>query len=92
MLHEAVAAKLEADPNLLDIARENLRRWLRDHPAPALREWQQVLERLPLSDVLALLRSPSDDAVRLRQSSPFAGILTPSERRSIFTRHEPRRA
>ena len=27
-LHHAVAAKLEAQPELLDVARANLRRWL----------------------------------------------------------------
>ena len=33
-LHEAVAATLEGDPTLLDVARANLQRWLRTTPRP----------------------------------------------------------
>jgi hypothetical protein len=34
-LHEAVAAKIEVTPALLDIARGNLARWLSENPSPA---------------------------------------------------------
>ena len=91
-LHTAVAAKLEARPELLDIAKQNLRRWLCTRSAEAPREWQEVLDRAPLSDVIDLLRSGSADAARLRQSSPFAGVLSPDERRSILDAYESRRA
>ena len=91
-LHEAVAAKLEAQPQLLEVARANLQRWLSTNPAAALREWWRLLETTPLPDLLALLRSPSDDAARLRQSSPFAGLLTPQERQAILNDYESRRA
>lgn len=90
-LHEAVAAKLEAQPELLEVARANLRRWLSTNPAAALREWWQLLDVSPPSALLALLRSPGDEAARLRQSSPFAGLLTPEERRSILKEYESRR-
>ena len=90
-LHEAVAAKLEANPELLQLACANLRRWLSTSPAPALREWQEVLDRTPLPQLLALLRSPTDTAARLRQSSPFAGVLTPEERQAVLRRYDPRR-
>ncbi len=46
-LHEAVAAKLEAQPQLVDVARANLRRWLGTNPAAALREWWYLLTRPP---------------------------------------------
>lgn len=91
-LHEAVAAKLEAEPHLVNIARANLRRWLTTNRAAALREWQQILDSASLPDLLSLLRSSSEEAARLRQSSPFAGLLTPEERRTIMNRYEPRRA
>jgi hypothetical protein len=91
-LHEAVAAKLEADPRLLDEARANLERWLRVTPQAALFEWRRLLDVTPLPQLLALLRSPSDGAAHLRQSSPFAGILSPAERQCILDRYEPRRA
>jgi hypothetical protein len=90
-LHEAVAAKLEAQPQLLDAARRNLERWLTRNPAAALHEWRRILDSAPLSDVLVLLRSPSEDAARLRQSSPFAGLLTVEERQTIMAAYESRR-
>ena len=91
-LHEAVAAKLEAQPQLVEVARANLQRWLSTNPAAALREWWQMLEVTPLPALLALLRSPGDEAARLRQSSPFAGLLTPMERQAILNDYESRRA
>jgi hypothetical protein len=89
-LHEAVAAKIEANPELVDVARGNLARWLRTHPAPALLEWQRLLDETPLPQLIALLRSEGERAARLRQSSPFAGLLTPAERESILSRYDPR--
>jgi hypothetical protein len=87
-LHEAVAARLEAQPQLLEVARANLKRWLAARPAAALREWQRLLDSLPLPQLVQLLRSPAAEAVRLRQSSPFAGILSPAERQAILSRYE----
>jgi hypothetical protein len=91
-LHTAVAAKLEARPELLDVARQNLDRWLDTRPAAALREWQAILDRSPLPEVIALLRARTAEATRLRQSSPFAGVLSQSERQSILDVYESRRA
>jgi hypothetical protein len=91
-LHEAVAARLEAQPQLLEVARANLKRWLAARPAAALREWQRLLDSLPLPQLIQLLRSPEEEAARLRQSSPFAGILTPAERQAILARYESSRA
>lgn len=90
-LHSAVASKLEARPELLEVAKQNLRRWLSTRPVAALLEWQDVLDRAPLSDVIGILRSASADAARLRQSSPFPGVLSPTERRSILDEYESRR-
>lgn len=88
-LHAAVAQKLEEQPQLLDIARANLARCLDTNPAAALREWQELLDRLALPELLAVLRSPTETACRLRQSSPFAGLLSPEARQAILNRHEP---
>lgn len=90
-LHALVAAKLIARPELLDVARSNLQRWLAHTPSPALQEWQALLDRTSLSGVIDLLRSSSEDAARLRQSSPFPGLLTAEERRAVFEAHEPPR-
>jgi len=91
-LHEAVADKLEAQPQLLDVARANVQRWLSTNPAAALREWRQLLDSMPLAELLVLLRSPDEQAARLRQSSPFAGLLSPAERQSILDEYESHRA
>jgi hypothetical protein len=91
-LHEAVAARLEAQPEFLEMARTNLKRSLANGPAAALEEWQQLLDRLSLPALLALLRSPGEQAARLRQSSPFAGVLSPKERQAILDRYESSRA
>jgi type II secretory pathway component PulL len=91
-LHEAVAAKLEAQPALIRVARANLERWLRGTETAALLEWRRLLDVLSMPDLLALLCSPGEDAARLRQSSPFAGVLSPRERQAILDRHDPRGA
>ena len=62
--------------------RAHLQRWLRTNHAALLRERRQALDASPLPALLALLHSPDDEAARLRQSSPFAGLRKPEERRS----------
>ena len=90
-LHEAVAARLEAEPKLLEIARDNLKRWLAVESAAPLREWERLLDTLPLEELLQLLRSRDERAAWLRQSSPFAGVLSDAERQAILSRYEPSR-
>ena len=90
--HEAVAAKVESQPDLMQIARANVDRWLRQRPLPALLEWQDLLGRESSEVILTILRSRTETAARLRQSSPFAGILTSAERQAILRRYESRRA
>jgi hypothetical protein len=87
-LHQAVAEKLARQPELLEVARRNLRGWLTQGPQPALLEWQQILDTLSLRDLLRFLRAPDERAACLRQSSPFAGILGPQERQAILDRYE----
>lgn len=78
-----VAARLREEPALLQIARDNLGRWLRQNAdAPALvrcyREWEALLDR-PLEDLCQILETDSEEGRRLRQNSPFAGVLPPAE-------------
>jgi len=85
-LHCLIARKIERNPRLIDVARRNLARWLRDRgatPPYALVEWDEILRR-PWPAVAALLTDPGEEAARLRQSSPFAGILTAAERRRVY--------
>jgi hypothetical protein len=81
-----VAEKLRRDPTLVEKARANVSRWLQTtdpRSAADLLEWQRLLDQ-PLPDLLALLESTDERATRLRQSSPFCGILTPAERLTII--------
>jgi len=94
-LDRAIAQRLLADPSLLDRARNTLARWIgqrQPDPPLALREWQDCLERLSFDEIIALITSDDERARRLRQSSPFCGILPPAERLAIFKQYESRRA
>jgi len=55
-LHHAVAEKLRAHPELIEIARENLSRWYASagRSQPYLDEWRRILD-LPLEEVLSLM-------------------------------------
>jgi glucose dehydrogenase len=44
------------------------------HHTPAIAEWKQLLEEMPVDDIVRILRSTDEHATRLRQSSPFAGV------------------
>jgi hypothetical protein len=90
-MHQLIAKKVQADPALLNKARENLRRWqeIDGSPMPALTEWEQLLSS-PVAQVTQFLSEQSERATRLRQSSPFAGILTEAERRSIYESYSTR--
>ena len=90
-LDRAVAERLRADPALLEQAKANLLRWLaRNSDVPSLRrcyeEWLQILNEWPLDRILDLLETNSEIARRLRQNSPFVGMLSPSEVWSIKRR------
>jgi hypothetical protein len=43
-----------------------------------MREWEELLER-EKERLITVLTSPSEDARRLRSSSPFAGVIPPRE-------------
>ncbi|MDR3557809.1 MAG: hypothetical protein P4L55_23880 [Syntrophobacteraceae bacterium] len=84
-LHGLIAKKVRDNPALLDKARDNLRRWQESNESPSLAfaEWAQILTN-PVDQVAQFLEERSERANRLRQSSPFCGILSESERRAIY--------
>lgn len=86
VMHTLIARKVARDPGLLAVARENLRRWGErwggDTPM-WVEEWQSILKR-PWREVAAFITELSPRATRLRQSSPFAGVLTAQERKRIY--------
>ena len=85
-MHCKIVQKVFRDPLLLGKARANLSRWSAkfDGPKPRyLTEWQEILEK-PWPVIAEIMTSMSEDATRLRSSSPFAGILSERERDQIY--------
>jgi hypothetical protein len=78
-----VAERLRLQPELVELARANLARWSRQNASAAslvrcYAEWQTILAR-PLDEICDLLCAETDEARRLRQNSPFVGVLDPAE-------------
>ncbi|MEP7336129.1 MAG: hypothetical protein ABI977_00060 [Acidobacteriota bacterium] len=93
--HRKVVVRLLASPKaVLQTAFENLRRWQKIHEgtttAQAITEWKTLLETKSLSELAAILTEDSDEGQRLRQSSPFAGVLMEQERDAMFDDYEKR--
>jgi len=85
-MHCLIAQKIGRDPRLLHVARRNVVAWSErygEQPPRALEEWRAILGR-PWHEIAALITDAGETATRLRQSSPFAGVLTPSERRRVY--------
>ena len=85
----AIAGKLVADPaGVVGKARRNLDKLRQIHARGAGRRWLDEWERLlegPLDDILEALTSRTPRARELRQNSPFAGVLTESERQDLLS-------
>jgi hypothetical protein len=85
-LHCLIARRVSAEPALLEVARDNLRRWQAQRPGALPRylgEWEKILAQ-PWPDIAGFISSFSARAVRLRQSSPFAGVLRTEERNRVY--------
>ena len=90
-MHALIARKIERDPSLLEIARRNVERWRarwKEKPPAWLEEWRELLGQ-SWQSVATLITGSDERATRLRQSSPFAGVLSNEERWRI---HEAFRA
>lgn len=95
-MDRVIAEKIRANPKLVQIALSNIKRWLAnpdysESNRQAILEWKRIIETTTVAALLALLESSSEEARRLRQSSPFCGILTPGERQAIFRKYETHR-
>lgn len=85
----AIAQKIDADPRHsgLDHAREVYRRWNHKRPSPAVSEWLDILEK-PWDEGRSILLDEGERGKRLRQSNPFVGILSNTERWRIYRAHQ----
>ena len=88
-LHVAVAARLLAQPELIEVARARVRGWLASGDRPYAREWSELLQ-LPLSQLCEAIVERGERAVALRQCSPFAGVLDARARWRILSEAQQR--
>ncbi len=86
-LHARVADKLRQNPDrVMSKAYANLARWQQLDPKGNetwIRAWTEILARGP-AEVALLLVDPRERMRELRQSSPFAGVLTNRERLQVL--------
>lgn len=85
-MHAVAAQKIDRDPRLLDIPRNNLKRWSArwEKETPAWYDrWCAIMER-PWPEIAAVITELSEAGAQLRQSSPFAGVLSAEERKRIY--------
>lgn len=83
-IHRMIAAKMCLDPSgVINKAVSNLHGWLEHQQGSAmevvLREWLEILVNVSPGEIADFLVSESERATRMRQSSPFAGVLSPGE-------------
>ena len=74
----ATAEAIRRRPELIDLARANLARWIAREGSsvhPALQEWSDILHFLGPNQLADFIASDTPKTNRLRQSSPFIGIL-----------------
>jgi hypothetical protein len=77
-----IARRLRRDPRLFQTARRNLQRWMAKEGkeiSACFLEWADILNSLTRAEVADFLASDTPKARRLRQSSPFMGLLTRRE-------------
>lgn len=81
-LHQLVAEKIRRDPALFARAHATLARWRQtacERTWPHLDEWAALMKQ-GMPACLAVATADTEHANDLRQSSPFAGLLTNAER------------
>ena len=84
-LHAAIGERLLRSPELIEDARRRLQSPTTVHATAAYYrdEWLRVLAD-PLDRIVAFLREDSERARALRQSTPFAGVISARERWRIW--------
>jgi hypothetical protein len=83
--HRAIAERLSESSELLERARIRVARWRSSGEVclDYVDAWERVLSR-SIDDIRAALISESEPMMAARQSSPFAGALTPRERWELW--------
>ncbi len=80
-LARLIVKRIDADPDHAGLkkAQSVCTRWMEQDPTPPTQEWAELLTK-PWTEIKRSYMDPGDDGARLRQNSPFCGILSPRER------------
>ncbi len=82
--HALVAKRLRSDPSIAEMARRRACEWIARGEHVYYGElWLAVLAQ-PVEAIEARLVDTSEEAIAMRQSTPFAGVLTPKERWALW--------
>lgn len=84
---------MKRDPDaVIGKAVRNLQAWMASQQEPSevavFQEWLDLLSGMTPREIADFIVSDSERAARMRQSSPFAGLLTPQEVWAIKRSHE----
>lgn len=84
-LHRAIAGRIVEEPAILESVKVDILNLISKHGESSkyFLMWLDILNG-PTDTVLAKLVEDSEEMAALRQSSPFAGILTAKERWEIY--------
>jgi len=85
LMHRLVAERLRRSPReVVCFALDNLQRWrLKGVDCDDFAVWERLLQSSP-ERILQTIEGEDEEAVRLRQSSPFAGLVPEDDRRRIL--------
>jgi hypothetical protein len=83
-MHGLITQKILKDPSLIEHARNTLERWIsKQQPVPQpFMEWRQILASTP-QEIAAVAIGLTEEATRLRSSSPLGCLLKQSERAAV---------
>ncbi|MBL9185130.1 MAG: hypothetical protein JNN17_23485 [Verrucomicrobiaceae bacterium] len=95
-MHQVIADVLRRSPGQLALVKTWIDRMLgnpdySEQNKDALREWQRVIDLQGVRGVLAVLDDRGEEAVRMRQSTPFAVLMPQDKRLEILDKYEARR-
>lgn len=84
-MHRIVEERYRETPaDVIRFGLENLKRWQqRGVDCDDFRIWEEILRMAP-QRLPQILSGSSEEAVRLRQSSPFAGLIPEESRQQIL--------
>lgn len=89
-LHCAVAKKLIDNPKyILSLVPDNIKKIRQNVRGPFVARWLDEWERLargPIGNLIQVMLREDNEAIEMRQNSPFAGALTQAERLEAIAR------